>query len=125
MKLLFLLIALAFVVTAQETLSNDSIVRMVKAELGEGLIVSMVQNQPGKYSLTPEDLVKLKQEGVSEKILTAMVGKGAGDSAATTGTAAPAEGDIHRASISAFTTRRQASGRRCFRRSLIGRPEAS
>jgi hypothetical protein len=92
MKHLLLLVVLASIAVAQETLSNDSIVKMVKAELGEGLILSMIQNQPGKYSLTPDDLVKLKQQGVSEKLLTAMVGKTAviGGSEA----AAPADGDV-------------------------------
>jgi len=36
----------------------------------------VIQNQPGKYSLSPDDLVKLKQQGVSEKIITAMLNKG-------------------------------------------------
>jgi len=94
MKILRLLVSLACLAAAQEILNDDSIVKMVKAGLGDGLIVSMVQNQPGKYSLTPEDLVKLKQEGVSEKILTAMVSKGTGDSAKAAETAAPTDGDI-------------------------------
>ncbi len=94
MKILHLLVAFAGLTAAQEILNDYEIVKMVKSGLGEGLIVSMVQNQPGKYSLTPEDLVKLKQVGVSEKILTAMVSKGAGDAAAASGTAAPADGDI-------------------------------
>ncbi len=51
---------------------------MVKAGLGEGLIVGMVQNQPGKYSLTADDLVKLKTAGVSDKIMGAIVAKGSG-----------------------------------------------
>jgi hypothetical protein len=89
MKILRLLIALAFLAAAQDTLSNDSIVKMVKAGLGESLIVSMIQSQPGKYTLTPDDLVNLKQQGVSEKILTAMVGKGAAANAPPT-----ADGDI-------------------------------
>jgi hypothetical protein len=95
MKLLRLLIAFAFLASAQEVLNNDAVVKMVKAGLGESLIVSMVQNQPGKYSLTPEDLVNLKQQGVSEKILTAMVGKGAATAPSTAAAgAAPADSDI-------------------------------
>jgi len=62
--------------SAQDVLTNDSIVKMVKSGLGESLIVSIVQNHPGNYSLTPDDMVKLKESGVSEKILTAMVNKG-------------------------------------------------
>ena len=76
MRVLRLLIAFVFVAAAQEALSNGSIVKMIKAGLGEDLIVSVIQSQPGKYSSTPDDLVKLKQQGVSEKILAAMVAKG-------------------------------------------------
>jgi len=71
-----LTLVLAVVASAQETLTNDSILKMVKSGLGEDLIVSIVQNQTGRYTLTPDNVVKLKQAGVSEKILTAMANKG-------------------------------------------------
>jgi hypothetical protein len=38
----------------------------------------MIQNQPGKYTLTPDAMVKLKQQGVSDKVLGAVVAKGSG-----------------------------------------------
>jgi hypothetical protein len=82
MKLLRLFLALAFLLSAQETLTNDSVAKMVKAGLGDGLIVSMIQNQPGKYTLTPDAMVKLKQQGVSDKVLGAMVAKGSGSAPA-------------------------------------------
>lgn len=84
MKLLCALFAFTLFAAGQEVLTNDSIVKMVKAGLGEGIVVSMIQNQPGKYSLTTDDLVKLKQEGISEKILAAMVTKGSAASAPST-----------------------------------------
>jgi hypothetical protein len=83
MKFLRLLLALAFLAGAQETLTNDSIVKLVKAGLSDSLIVSMVQNQPGQYSLSADAIVKLKQAGVSEKVMAAMVAKGAGAPAAS------------------------------------------
>jgi hypothetical protein len=46
---------------------------MVKAGLGEDLIISMVDSQPSNFSLTPDDLIALKSSGVSEKILGAMM----------------------------------------------------
>ena len=85
MRIVRLLFALAFLAGAQDVLTDESIVKMVKSGLGENLIVGMVQGQPGKYSLNPDELVKLKQAGVSEKILTAMASKGSGS-----GNAAPA-----------------------------------
>ena len=56
-------------------LSNDSIVKLVKAGLGEDTIISMVNTQPGRYSLGPDDIIALKQAGVSAKVINAMVGK--------------------------------------------------
>ena len=67
---------------AQEALNNDSVVKMTKAGLGEDVIVSMVQNQPGHYDLTPDTLVSLKAAGVSEKALAAMAAKNAAPPAA-------------------------------------------
>jgi competence protein ComGC len=73
--------ALMFLAVAQDALNNEAVVKMVKSGLGENLIISMVQGQPGKYSLNPDELVKLKEAGVSEKILAAMAAKGAGGGA--------------------------------------------
>lgn len=73
-----LILALTVVAAAQETLNNDSILKMVKAGLGEDLIVTMVQTQPGKYSVKPDELIRLKKAGVSERILAAMATKGSG-----------------------------------------------
>src|SRR5579859_3998896 len=60
---------------APKALSNDDVIQMVKAGLGEDLIVSMVQSQPGRYNLATDDLVTLKQQGLSDKILSAMVAR--------------------------------------------------
>jgi hypothetical protein len=104
MKLLPFMLAFSLLILGQDVLNDESILKMVKAGLGEGLIVNMVQTQPGNYSLTPDDLVKLKTQGVSDKILNAMVtkgAKGAAPAAAAPSTApgtasnvAPADSDI-------------------------------
>ncbi|HUI55734.1 MAG TPA: hypothetical protein VLY04_12230 [Bryobacteraceae bacterium] len=88
MKILRIVFLAALCACAQDTLTNESVVKMVKSGLGESLVVSMVQNQPGKYSLSPDDLVKLKDAGVSEKILEAMATKSAGGGTAPTNGAA-------------------------------------
>jgi len=67
---------------AQQALDNAAVVKMSKAGLGEDLIVSMIQNQPGQYELTPDTLVALKADGVSEKILAAMAAKNSAQPAA-------------------------------------------
>jgi hypothetical protein len=72
------LAVLAAAAQEQQPLNNDAIVKMVKSGLGENLIVTMIQSQPGKYVVTPDEFIRLKQEGVSEKILAAMSNKAGG-----------------------------------------------
>jgi hypothetical protein len=62
-----LLIAFVLLAVAQEVLTNDSVVTMVKSGLGEALIVNMIQGQPGRYLLAPDELVRLKGQGVPRR----------------------------------------------------------
>jgi hypothetical protein len=76
-----LALALVFLVgmaLAQAALDNDSVVKMSKAGLGEDVIVSMVNGQPGHYNTTPDAIIQLKQAGVSNKIINAMVTRASG-----------------------------------------------
>lgn len=59
-------------------LDNDTILRMNKAGLGEELIVQTIDLQPGRYSTRPDDLITLKQAGLSDRIISAMQAKGTG-----------------------------------------------
>jgi hypothetical protein len=63
---------------AQDALTNESVVKMVKAGLSEGVILSMVKTQPAKYSVNPDKLIELKSAGVSDSIVAAMVERNAG-----------------------------------------------
>ena len=83
------------VAVAQTTLNNESVVKMLKAGLSEDLVAGMIQSQPGNYSITPDILVQLKQVGVPDKVLSAMVAKGAGGSSSgsTATSAAPSAGN--------------------------------
>lgn len=72
-----LIVALSVVAAAQQPLTNESIEKMAKAGLGDDVIVSMIQSQPGHYDLTPDTLVSLKNAGLSDKVLAAMAAKNA------------------------------------------------
>ena len=61
---------------AQQALTNESIVKMVKAGLSESVIVSMIQSQPGDYTVTPDAVTALKSAGVTGNELAAMAVKG-------------------------------------------------
>ncbi|MBS1822043.1 MAG: hypothetical protein JST61_08745 [Acidobacteria bacterium] len=59
-----------------KTLTNASIIRMVGANLSDDLILQAIASQPGKYSTDADALVDLKDAGVSERVIAAMVNKG-------------------------------------------------
>jgi hypothetical protein len=74
-RLLAMFVSFALIVYAQEPLTNESIIKMTKAGLTEDVIVSMIAQQPGKYLLTPDDVIALKNSGVSDKVIAALVNK--------------------------------------------------
>lgn len=82
MKLCLPVVLLVFLVCAaspaQEVLANESIVKMVKAGQSEDVIVNVVNLQPGKYSLSTDNLVALKNANVSPRVITAMMNKSQG-----------------------------------------------
>jgi hypothetical protein len=69
---LFLCVCAAF---AQEALTNDSITKMAKGGLGDGVIIQMIQGQPGDYLITPDSVTSLKASGVSDQVIGAMLAK--------------------------------------------------
>lgn len=62
---------------AQTVLTNDAVLKMAKAGLGEDILLSSVKAQPGRYTTSPEDLIALKGAGVTDKVIAAMMEKGA------------------------------------------------
>src|SRR5262249_5731599 len=58
-----------------EILTNDSILSMVKVGLDETLILAKIAATPARFDTQTEALIALKQAGVSDRILAAMVGK--------------------------------------------------
>lgn len=59
-----------------KTLNNASIIRMVGAGLSDDLILQAIAAQPGQYSTDADALVDLKDAGVSERVIAAMINKG-------------------------------------------------
>jgi hypothetical protein len=69
---------------AQEVLTNDSVIQMVKAGLPEAVVIAKIKSTATKFDLKTDSLVSLKKAGVSDKVLEAMVAAGSG-AAPTTG----------------------------------------
>jgi len=70
-----LFLAFTSLLTAQQALNNDSIIKMVKAGLTDDAIVATINANPGAYDASPDGLIALKQAGVSNKVIDAIVAK--------------------------------------------------
>ncbi len=73
------------ILQAQQPLTNDTLVRLTRAGIGEDIIAGMVNQQPGKYSVTDSDIAALKSSGVAQKVIAAVIAR-------TSGGASPAVG---------------------------------
>lgn len=85
-----MMLSVGFLAFAQDTLNNEAILKLQKAGMAESIILSMISSQPGKYSTKVDDLIALKQAGVGDKVVAAMVAKGSAAPAAPVVAAAPA-----------------------------------
>lgn len=68
---------------AEVVLTNDTVLKLVRAGIEEGTIIAMVNQQPGAYALSANDLAALKRAGVNEKIIAAMLVRNLAPSAET------------------------------------------
>jgi hypothetical protein len=60
-------------VMGQTTLSNESIIKLIKAGLSDDLIVSTANAVPGTYDTSADGLIALKTAGASDKVISAIV----------------------------------------------------
>ena len=73
--LAILFLAICPLLTAQQSLNNDSVIKLVKAGLSDDLIVATINGSAGSYDTTAEGLIALKTAGASDKVVTAIVTK--------------------------------------------------
>ena len=59
-------------------IDNDAIVKMSKAGLDDAVIIQTIQTQPGHYDTSPDNLISLKNAGVSQQVIAAMQARSAG-----------------------------------------------
>jgi hypothetical protein len=76
---------------AQQPLTNEAVLKLAKADMGDDVIVNMIGTQPATFALSTDDLIALKAGGVSQKVISAMLLKnsGAAPSPAVTTVAVP------------------------------------
>lgn len=60
----------------KKTLTNADVIAMVKAGLPENTVVLAIQQGPTEFDTSPQALIQLKNQGVSPKVLDAMLQAG-------------------------------------------------
>lgn len=66
--------------TSAEVLNNDAVLSLLKAGLGEDVVLEKMKQSRCVFSLSAPDLAQLKQGGVSDRIITAMLQNQSGSS---------------------------------------------
>jgi hypothetical protein len=89
---LLLFVSMLGIAFGQSMMNNEAVIKMVKAGLGEDLVLSSIKSQPGAFTTTPDDLIALKSAGATDKIIAAIIEKGsAGSAAGAASTTPPAQ----------------------------------
>src|ERR1700688_94361 len=65
--------AMALPQQPQKPLTNDDVVKMVKAGLPEGTIVSAIQATATNFDISPDALISLKNAGATQPVMDAMI----------------------------------------------------
>ena len=60
---------------AQQTLNNDSVVKLMKAGFSEDLIITTINRSQGSYDTSVDGLIALKNAGMTNKEIAAIVAK--------------------------------------------------
>jgi len=66
---------------ADEVLTNDTLIKLVKAGIRDDVIVGMINIRPGQYSVGPSAVIAMKEAGVSDDVIAAMVNRTKGSTA--------------------------------------------
>jgi hypothetical protein len=59
-------------------LTNESVIKLVKAGFKEKTVIAIINSRPGTFKLDAEQLIELKRNGVNENIILAMLSSHAG-----------------------------------------------
>ena len=59
--------------SSEAPLTNGSVLKLVKAGFKEKTIITIINSRPNRFNLETEQLIQLKQNGVSENVILAML----------------------------------------------------
>ena len=61
---------------AKPGLTNDDVIKMVQAKLGDGVIIAKIKSSQCKFDTSTDALIKLKEDGVSDAVMQAVAEAG-------------------------------------------------
>ena len=76
--------------TAQEVLTNDSLIALKKAGLSDSIIISKIKSSQTKFDTSTNAIIGLKKAGMSDQVIEAVVNAGSAAPAAAAPAPAPA-----------------------------------
>jgi hypothetical protein len=56
-------------------LTNDAVLKLVRARFKEKTVISIIDSRPPAFDLSPDSMIQLKKSGVSENIILAMLNR--------------------------------------------------
>jgi hypothetical protein len=59
--------------TTQSTMTIDDVIKMVQVKLADDLIISQIRKNGRPFSLSPDDMIRLKTTGASDNVIRAMI----------------------------------------------------
>ena len=83
-----LVLLLCPVLFAQEAMSNDAVMKLLKAGLSQELVVTTINSSPGNYDTSANALIALKKGGAGDKVIAAIILKASGATPAPAAAAA-------------------------------------
>ena len=84
--------SLSNVAAQDEVMTNDEVISLTKAGLSPAIIIGKIRSGKSNFDLSTDSLIKLKQSGVSDEIVSAMLEAKSGRSTASV-PGAPTSGD--------------------------------
>lgn len=87
---LLVLLFFASVAIAQEAMTNDEVISLTKAGLSPSIIIGKIRSSAPGFDLSTNSLIALKQAGVSDDVVAAMLEAKSGKSVTITPVEAPA-----------------------------------
>ena len=87
----FILVGGTTTFAQDETMTNEEVISLAKAGLNETIIINKIKTSKSRFDLSTDSLIKLKQAGISDNVVTAMLEAKSGRSIQTVSPLAPSD----------------------------------